>query len=211
MKNTDIQLQTLQDKDLILLIENNIRGGISSVMGDRYIKSDGDKKTLYIDATNLYGHSMSQFLPYDEIEKWHGDPDKYWKWLDEILNTPDDSEIGYFLEVDLKYPDNIKQKTKYFPFCPENKKINPNKYNEYMNTIKPENYTKSKKLICDWTDKENYLIHYRMLKFYVKHGMIIVKIHGIISFKQSKWLESYISFNTQKRNRAKKQFRKRLL
>ena len=122
MKYTDIKLQTLQDKDLILLIENNIRGGISSVMGDRYVKSDENNKIIYADATNLYGHSMSQFLPYDEIEMWHGHPDKYWKWLDEILNTPDDSEIGYFLEVDLKYPDNIKQKTIYFPFCPENKK-----------------------------------------------------------------------------------------
>ena len=29
LKYTDIKLQTLQDKDLILLIENNIRGGIS--------------------------------------------------------------------------------------------------------------------------------------------------------------------------------------
>ena len=142
LKYTDIKLQTLQDKDLILLIENNIRGGISSVMGDRYVKSDENKKILYIDATNLYGHSMSQFLPYDEIEMWHGLPDKYWNWLDEILNTPDDADIGYFLEIDLKYPDNIKQKTRYFPFCPENKKINPNKYNEYMNSIKPENYTK---------------------------------------------------------------------
>ena len=174
LKYTNIKLQPLQDKDLILLIENNIRGGISSVMGDRYVKSDENKKIIYADATNLYGHSMSQFLPYDEIEMWHGHPDKYWNWLDEILNTPDDSEIGYFLEIDLKYPDNIKQKTKYFPFCPENKKINPNKYNEYMNSIKPENYTKSKKLICDWSDKKKYLIHYRMLKFYVRHGMIIV-------------------------------------
>ena len=180
LKYTDIKLQTLQDKDLILLIENNIRGGISSVMGDRYVKSDENKKISYMDATNLYGHSMSQFLPYDEIEMWHGHPDKYWKWLDEILNTPDDSEIGYFLEVDLKYPDNIKQKTKYFPFCPENIKIDPNKYNEYMNSIKPENYTKSKKLICDWTDKKKYLIHYRMLNFYVRHGMVVEKIHEII-------------------------------
>ena len=208
MKYTDINLQTLQDKDLILLIENNIRGGISSVMGDRYVKSDENKKISYMDATNLYGHSMSQFLPYDEIEMWHGHPDKYWKWLDEILNTPDDSEIGYFLEVDLKYPDDIKQKTKYFPFCPENKKIDSNKYNEYMNSIKPENYAKSKKLICDWTDKKKYLIHYRMLKFYVRHGMVVEKVHEIISFKQSKWLESYISFNTQKRNRAKNDFEK---
>ena len=77
-----------------------------------------------------------------------------------------------------------------------------------MNSIKPENYTKSKKLICDWTDKKKYLIHYRMLKFYVRHGMMVEKVHEIISFKQSKWLESYISFNTQKRNKAKNEFEK---
>ena len=77
-----------------------------------------------------------------------------------------------------------------------------------MNTIKPENYTKYKKLICDWTDKKKYLNHYRMLKFYVKHGMIVEKIQEIISFKQSRWLERYISFNTQKRNKAKNDFGK---
>ena len=43
LKYTNIKLQTLQDKDLILLIENNIRGGISSVMGNRYVKSDEKK------------------------------------------------------------------------------------------------------------------------------------------------------------------------
>ena len=77
-----------------------------------------------------------------------------------------------------------------------------------MKKIKPKNYTKSKKLICDWTDKKKYLIHYRMLKCYVRHGMVVEKIHEIISFKQSRWLEKYISFNTQKRNRAKKDFEK---
>ena len=208
LKYTDIKLQTLQDKDLILLIENNIRGGISSVIGDRYVKSDENKKNLYMDATNLYGHSMSQMLPFDEIEMWHGHPDLYMNWLEKILNTPDNNEIGYFLKVDLKCPDNIKEKTKHFPFCPENKKFNTDKYNDYMNKIKPKNYTKSKNLICDWTDKKKYLIHYRMLKFYVRYGMIVVKIHEIISFKQSKWLESYISFNTQKRNKAKNDFGK---
>ena len=108
LKYTDIILQTLQDKDLILLIENNIRGGISSVMGDRFVKSDDNKKITYMDATNLYGHSMSQMLPYDEIEMWHGHPNLYMNWLEKILNTQDDNEIGYFLEVDLKYPDNLK-------------------------------------------------------------------------------------------------------
>ena len=40
LKYTYIKLQTLQDKDLILLIKNNIRGSISSVMGDRHVKCD---------------------------------------------------------------------------------------------------------------------------------------------------------------------------
>ena len=208
LKYTDIEMQRLQDKDLISLIQTNIRGGISSVMGDRYVKSDENKKILYMDATNLYGHSMSQLLPYDEIEMWHGDPAKYWNWLDEVLNTPNDADTGYFIEVDLKYPDNVKEKTKIFPFCPEKKKINPDKYNDYMKKIKPKNYTKSKNLISDWTDKKKYLIRYRMLKIYVRHGMIVEKIHEIISFKQSRWLEKYIGFNTQKRNRAKNDFEK---
>ena len=207
LKYTAINLQTLQDKDLILTLENNIRGGISSVIGDRYVKSDESKKILYMDATNLYGHSMCQPLPYDEIEMWHGHPDLYMNWLEEILNTPNDSDIGYFIEADLRYPDNLKENTKNFPFCPENKIIHKDKYNdnEHMKQIKPKNYAKSKKLICDWTDKENYLVHYRMLKFYVKHGMVVDKIHQIISFKQSK---KYINFNTQKRNKAKNGFEK---
>ena len=210
LKYTGINLQTLQDKDLILTLENNIRGGISSAMGDRYVKSNENKKILYVDANNLYGHSMSQPLHYDEIEMWHGHPDLYMNWLEEILNTPDDSDIGYFIEVGLRYPDNIKEKTKNFPLCPENKIIHKDKYNdnEYMKQIKPKNYAKSKKLICDWTDKKHYLVHYRMLKFYVRHGMVVDKIHEIISFKQSKWLEKYKNFNTQKRNKAKNDFEK---
>ena len=45
-----------------------------------------------------------------------------------------------------------------------------------------------------------------MLKFYVRHGMIVDKGHDIISFKQSEWLEKYINFNTQKRNQAVNDF-----
>ena len=202
LKYTGINLQTLQDKDMILLLENNIRGGISSVMGDRYIKSDENKKILYIDANNLYGHSMSQYLPYDEI-KFDNNVN-----LEDILNTPDDSDIGYFVEVDLKYPDNIKQKTKNFPFASVNKKIIFDNFNDYMKEIKPDTYIQTKKLICDWSDKKNYLVHYRMLNFYIRHGMIVDKVHNIISFKQSRWLEKYINFNTQKRNQAKNDFEK---
>ena len=180
LKYTGINLQTLQVKDMILLLENNIRGGKSSVMGDRCIKSDDNKKILYIDANNLYGHSMSQPLPFDEIKL---DNDVT---LEDILNTPDDSDIGYFIEADLIYPNNIKEETKHFPFAPENKKINPDKFSDYMKEIKPDTYIQTKKLICDWSDKKNYLVQYRILKFYIRHGMVVDKVHNIIPFKQSK-------------------------
>ena len=61
-------------------------------------------------------------------------------------------------------------------------------------------------MICDWSDKKNYLIHYRMLKCYVRHGMLDDKVLDLLSFRQSRWLEKYINFNTQKRNQAVKDF-----
>ena len=136
---------------------------------------------------------MSEPLPYDEI-KFDNDVK-----LEDILITPDDSDIGYFVEVDLIYPDSIKEKTTNFPIAPMNKKINPDKLNDYMKEIRPDTYVQSSKLICDWYDKKNYLVHYRTLKFYVRHGMIVDKVHNIISFKQSRWLEKYMNFKTQKK------------
>ena len=68
LKYTGINLQTLQDKELILLSKSNIRGGISPVTGDRHVKSDENKKIKYKDANNLYCHSMSQPLSYDETK-----------------------------------------------------------------------------------------------------------------------------------------------
>ena len=147
VKYTGINLQTLHDRDLILTLENNVCGGISSVMGDKYVKSDENKKVVYMDATNLYEHSMIQPLPYDEFEMRHGCPDLYMNKLEETLNFPDDSNIGYIVEVDLSYPDNIKEKTKKFPFCPENKIIPTDKYNVFMKKIKPKNCVKGEKII----------------------------------------------------------------
>ena len=149
LKFKGINLQTLQDKDLILTLKNIIRGGISAVMGDRYVKSAENKKIIYMDATIICGHSKIQTSTYDEIEMWHGHSDLYMKNLAGFSNTPDDSDIGHFIEVDLKYPDNITEKTKRFPFCPENRIINKDECNDFMKNIQPKKYTKSKKLLCD--------------------------------------------------------------
>ena len=84
MRKTDNKLWTLQGKDMILSLENNIRGGIISVKIDRYIKLDEIKNILDVDDNNLYGHSMSQPLPKDEII-FNRNVN-----LEDILNTLDD-------------------------------------------------------------------------------------------------------------------------
>ena len=72
-----------------------------------------------------------------------------------------------------------------------------------MKDLEPDKYTPIGKITCDWTDEKNYLIHYKMLNFFVRHGIRVEKFREIISFKQSKWLECYISFNTQNIDKAK--------
>ena len=138
MKYSDIKLQKFQDKDMLLLLKNDIKGGKSSVIGDRYVESDENKKILYADADNLYGWAMSEYLSYDEIKF-----DENVK-LEEISNIPDDSDIGYFIEVGLKYPDNIKHTTENFPSAPVNKKINLDNFSDYMKKIIPDTYTQNK-------------------------------------------------------------------
>ena len=77
-----------------------------------------------------------------------------------------------------------------------------------MKEIKPDTYTQTKKLISNRSDQKNYLVHYKILNFYVRHRVVVDKVHEIISFKQSKWIEKYIYFKTQKRNQAVKDFEK---
>ena len=52
--------------------------------------------------------------------------------MEDILNNFDDNEVGYFLDVDLKYLDEIKKKTKNFPFSPENQFSLQDKLTDYM-------------------------------------------------------------------------------
>ena len=64
--------------------------------------------------------------------------------------------------------------------------------------------------MCDLTNKQKYMIHYMMFKFYTKMGMKVTHIHTICRFKQSPWLAKYIDHNTQKRTKAKTNFEKDL-
>ena len=76
-------------------------------MGDRFVESGDHTKNIHIDAKFLYGWSMSQYLPYKGIQ--------FTNDVRLILETVDCPETGYFVEIELKYPDEKKKKQRTFP------------------------------------------------------------------------------------------------
>ena len=64
---------------------------------DDYKPEEPNNYLMYWDANNLYGWAMSQYLPYEGL---HFNENIT---LDEILQTPDDSDEGHIIEVDLHF------------------------------------------------------------------------------------------------------------
>ena len=64
------------------------------------------------------------------------------------------------------------------------------------------------KLVPNLRNKSKYVVHYRNLQLYLSLGMKLSRIHGVLKFKQSSWLEEYIEFSTGKRKEASSSFEK---
>ena len=59
-------------------------------------------------------------------------------------------------------------------------------------------------------DKEKYTVHVQLLRFYLEQGLVLEKVHRVVRFKQSAWLEPYVRFNTDKRKQSTSDFQKDL-
>ena len=66
-----------------------------------------------------------------------------------------------------------------------------------------------RKLTTNLRDKVKYVVHYRNLKLYLQLGLVVTRIHRVLTFKQS-WLKTYIDFNTRQRSLAGSNFLKDL-
>ena len=145
------------------------------------------------------------------------------KWVENsILNSIDwrtlrtDSEYGYIIEVDLEYPIELHDIHSDFPLAPLKMKIPNNLLSEYQkNTLeylKKFGYrrTATEKLMLTLNDKEKYIVHFKLLKLYLKLGLKITQIHRGIIFKQSRIFKDYIELNTELRQNATSDFEKDL-
>ena len=111
LKMTRMELEKISDIDKYLFIEKELRGGISYI-ANRYAKAnnkymndyDSEKLSKFIthlDLNNLYGWGLSTYLPYGGF-KWLKNVDGF-----DVNSVSEKSPIGYFLEVDLEYPDEL--------------------------------------------------------------------------------------------------------
>ena len=103
-----------------------------------------------------------------------------------LKNYSEDTNIGYFMEVDVQYPQKLHEVCNYLSFLPERMKIE-----------------KTEKLVANLHDKEEYVIDIRNLKQALNHVLALKKVHRVNRFNQKAWLKSYIDMNTELRNNPK--------
>ena len=106
---------------------------------------------------NLYGWAMSEYLPYGEFE-WLENIDEF-----DINSINEKSDTGYFLEVDLEYPDELHELHNDYPLAPEKLAISNNMLSKYCKEIGDKYKIKVgdvKKIISNLSNKTKYVLHY---------------------------------------------------
>ena len=167
LNKTGIKLELHMDPDMLMMFERGIRGGISqsvhryASVNNKYIGEDFNNSTessyvQYLDANNLYGWAMSHPLPtggFRWVDVLPGQVPELTKWISDLSKRTD---MGYLLEVDVKYPDDIHDSHNELPFLCERLKING------VEKLTPNLY-----------DKKRYVIHIGAFMQTLDHGLIL--------------------------------------
>ena len=217
LKMTDIKLELMTDIDMFQFIEKGLRGGISYIANrygkanNKYMKKYDEKAPskylMYLDANNLYGWAMSQYLPTGGF-RWMTQ-----KQIDmtDLAKYNEDSKKGLILEVDLEYPKELHDLHNDYPLGPEKVKVTKDMLLEYSKRIADKFNISTglvHKLIPTLNNKEKYVLHHRNLQLYTDLGLKVTQVHRVLEFNQFPWLKQYIDFNTEKRKDAKNAFEK---
>ncbi|GET65611.1 uncharacterized protein LOC114537920 [Rhizophagus irregularis DAOM 181602=DAOM 197198] len=221
---TGQRLDLITDQDMYMMVEQGLRGGISMVskryarannpgMGEGKWTADKPKSSiLYLDANNLYGWAMLQYLPTGNFH-WIKEENELSNIQRQIESNeiPDNSSEGYILKVKLEYPQVLHSQHTDYPLAPERMKVKKEWLSKKQQEIiarSGQRYTPTDKLIPNLFDKDEYVVHYRNLQYYVSQGLVIKKVYEAIKFEQAPWMKPYIEFNTAERAKAKNDFEK---
>ena len=139
LKMTGVKLEKISDIDKYLFIEKGLRRVISYI-AKRYAKAnnkymnDYDSKKpskfiTYLALNNSYGWGLSEYLPYGGF-KWLKNVDGF-----DVNSISEKSPIGYFLEVDLEYPDELHELHNDFPLAPEKLAVSSDMLSNYCKKL----------------------------------------------------------------------------
>ena len=225
-KRSGETIDLLHDIDMVRLFERGIRGGLTYVnkhhvtarIPELNNNQDGNEWLVYIDQNNLYGSALCRPLPHSEFS-WVADDElqRFASNPHDILNIDDDADYGYLFEVDLEYPKELHAVTGDFPLAPESGLIESDMFSPFMTAFYHDlcaargvrhTYNAISKLLLTQYDKQYYVCHYSILKFYLGMGMKLVRVRSAIRFRQKRFVEPYISYNSRKRASARNAFEK---
>ena len=174
---TKIKLELIPDPDMYILFEKGTRGGISyisniySKANNKFLKSLDPKKeskhNIYLDANNLYGYSMSTFLPASGFKCI--DPKEF-----DLNKDTSNSLKECVLEFDLEYPKELCKLHNDYPLAADKIEIKREMLSEHQLKIADlYNIPTSnvKKLVPNLFDTEKYVIHYENLKLCLRLGL----------------------------------------
>ena len=177
LKKTNIELELLTDFDMLLMVEEGIRGGICHSIqryakaNNKYMKSYNNNEESsyiqYLGANNLYGWAMSKKLPTNGF-KWIDTSETSNKINEDFMkNYNENNDKSYILEVDVKYPKRLRELHSDLPFLSERMKV-----------------SKCKKPVCNLFNEKKYVAQINTLKQALNHGLKLEKNHRVIEFNQ---------------------------
>lgn len=221
---TGVELELMTEMDMQLFVEKGIRGGITQVShrcavannpeaeasgGPEYDSSKQRTYLAYQDMNNLYGIAMKDYLPTGGF-KWI-EPQSVSNELLALAARADDGARGAFYEVDLHYPVELHDLHNDYPLAAEQGIITGADLSPWaamqLGADDALKHT-SKKLLLTLNDKHKYVLHYRNLKEYLRHGLKLTCVHRILEFDQSTWMKPWIDKNTDLRRTATNDFEK---
>ena len=136
----------------------------------------------YLDMNNSYGWAMSEYLPYEGFG-WLKNADEF-----DVMSINGKRPVGYFLKVDLEYSDKLHKLHSDYLLAPEQLTVSSDMLSKYCKKTADKYEIKVgdvKKLITNFCNKINYVVHYRNLQLYLALGMKLTKIDTVLIFKRS--------------------------
>lgn len=194
LKYTGVTIELLTDREMYHFFERSIYGGLSQC-SLRYAEARNKElghdvtpeESVYImffDAVGLYSYSLSSSLPIGDF-RWMNRAE-----LDnlDVTSFRDGDEWGYFIEGDYEVPREVHDLHRDLCFLPERKKVPGDSAPRLMGTLE---------------HKFRYVSHILVAQQAVANGLILVRIHRGVKFRQAPFVKAYIELNAGLRRAAK--------